>query len=640
MLIPAERLTDWTPGTRTGVPGGVAQYLPGGANERLTSSLQDVTEAPYNADPTGVANSLDAIQDAITTHGSVYIPPGDYLINGVISIPAAYNNHTVRGGGTEVTTLIGVSFRFGTEDSGFGLGATHTLVTALLDKDDTDIPLTDASFIDVGKLVLISWDNQMDNTLIEAGTIPVVAVGGATPTYGNRSQVSRVTAKVGNTITISPGIYHQPSGTAAYVRVAGSQISGFGFEDFTILDPGTTFPIFFFHAYGCWCLNVKVQNLTNYGIAFAESLQCEIRHCEISEGNGFATSQGGFLINTCAGFLVEDNILENVFPLMEINAGTCGSVFGYNVCESLITGIVGLAIDTNHGPHNSHNLYEGNVLPNIVSDGYFGGESEGTVYRNWLHASCLTDVQGGYSVALKRFSRAFSFAGNVYGKTGVEQGLLSYGFPNIGNSDSTGTAEPTTGDFWRDWKATGTLTTRTSDTEGVITLDSPCTGVNGQFISYGWGVGGEFQTANITAVAGSGSIITVQRISGNNLPAVSTPMNMAMQPGGFQELDLDVENTVVDKGNYSYAINGTPGSMSPLGGDVLTDSLYTTRAEMVDRGVVWGSLSFPPFDPESPDSSSYNDIPSAYRFTNNGDDPPFDGTTVISVANVTNFNVL
>ncbi len=61
---------------------------------------------------------------------------------------------------------------------------------------------------------------------------------------------------------------------------------------------------------------------------------------------------------------------------MEINYGSCGNVFAYNFCyDSSSYGVVGGSIDSNHGPHNSYNLYEGNIAPNIQSDGYFGSAS-------------------------------------------------------------------------------------------------------------------------------------------------------------------------------------------------------------------------------------------------------------------------
>ena len=86
-LIPATRLTDWTAGTRVGVPGGIDQYLPGGAKARTT--LIDVTKAPYNADKTGATNTAAAIQAAINaaTAGQVaYLPAGTYRIDSQLSV--------------------------------------------------------------------------------------------------------------------------------------------------------------------------------------------------------------------------------------------------------------------------------------------------------------------------------------------------------------------------------------------------------------------------------------------------------------------------------------------------------------------------------------------------------------------------
>ena len=61
ITIPAARRTDWTPGTKTGVVGGIAQYRPGGANQRVTQ----VNVVTYGADPTGVADSGPGIRAAI-----------------------------------------------------------------------------------------------------------------------------------------------------------------------------------------------------------------------------------------------------------------------------------------------------------------------------------------------------------------------------------------------------------------------------------------------------------------------------------------------------------------------------------------------------------------------------------------------
>ncbi len=61
---------------------------------RSRSAMFDVTRAPYNADPTGATSSHTAIASAITAAaalgGDVFIPPGNYRING-LSIPGGVN---------------------------------------------------------------------------------------------------------------------------------------------------------------------------------------------------------------------------------------------------------------------------------------------------------------------------------------------------------------------------------------------------------------------------------------------------------------------------------------------------------------------------------------------------------------------
>lgn len=61
-------------------------------------ALVDVTEAPYNADPTGKADATDAINQALTDvasvgGGTVWMPAGNYRVSGTISVPAYCTLH-------------------------------------------------------------------------------------------------------------------------------------------------------------------------------------------------------------------------------------------------------------------------------------------------------------------------------------------------------------------------------------------------------------------------------------------------------------------------------------------------------------------------------------------------------------------
>lgn len=640
-LIPAARLTDWTPGTRTGVPGGIDQYLPGGASERVT--LIDVTDAPCNADPTGVVDCTAAVAALISDtwvamSGNLagvvfYFPTGTYKLDSQLAISHSLDNMTIRGDGPGLT-IIDAGARF-IAFSPSGWVGELAAITAGLTKDSTSITLDDASAFVAGDLILMGFENMTDNTALEGGAVITLGVGGSLPTVPVRQQVSRVTGKAGDVLTISPGIYHSPqAGLSAQVRREGNGhvVQGVGIEDMTVaMRSGntTTSPIQIQRAYGCWVKNVKVPASPNYGIEIFDSLQCEMRECWIEDVDlALASNHAGFLVNTCAGLLIEDNVVLNKFPGIEVNAGTCGSAIAHNLFESEpdpIYDSIGAGIISNHGPHNSHNLYEGNISSSIMSDGYFGSASEDTIHRNWFHGTDFNDSGYNYPVALKRFTRNYNIAGNIIGKAGLLEGaVVDYGRPNIGNGDFTGTAQPTvSADFWNDWKATATLTTRTSDTAGEITLISGAAST-GQLLTIRWD--SETKYATFTAGTVAGAVVPFSSTAGDVLPAASTVVNVYMQPGGYQERDLDVEASTTEKGNYLYGTDGAAGSMSSLGGDTLPDSFFRSA-----KPTYFGALAWPAFDPASP-VSDYEAIPAGYRWINAASPPAPSGGTATATS--------
>ena len=113
-------------------------------------------------------------------------------------------------------------------------------------------------------------------------------------------------------------------------------------------------------------------------------------------------------MNTVSGCLIEDNIIRESFPNIEVNHGSSGNVIAYNFIHNK-NGLIG--IDTNHAPHNSFNLYEGNIAHNLMSDGYYGSNSEDTIlqesparqrHRGRRHAHLLLKSE---AVHEKRFRR-------------------------------------------------------------------------------------------------------------------------------------------------------------------------------------------------------------------------------------------
>jgi hypothetical protein len=618
-LVPAALLTDWTPGVRVGVPGGIDQYLPGGANTR--TNLIDVTQAPYNADNTGATNASPAINSAVAVAGNgqvVYLPAGTYRLDSAIYIPFAHNNFSIRGAGPTKTIIKAGSdgIYFGASDDWI-YPSTPATVMSGLSKDSTSIVLDDASAFSIGKIIRIAFPDQTDDTALENGAVINFAVGGPMINNGLRKQVCRVTAISGNTLTIFPGIYRTPDTglSAAKVLTALLQNDGVAIEDlaFDMSNSNGAFGILMEHCYACWINNVSIYNVANYAVDLEGCLQCEIRHCNFHDRQTGGSNGAGILLNTVSGSLFEDNMISNIIPSFEVNAGSSGNVFSYNLLENPpISGAIGFGADSNHGPHNSFNLWEGNISPNLISDGYFGSDSENTVIRNWFHGSCYDSSATTFTFALERFTRNYVIVGNILGKNGVQQGTFSYGNPNLGNGSHTGTCQPTMGIFWNDWKATAIITTRASDTGAVLTLNSGSL-FAGQFANIQWNNASNGQSFTVASI--NGLTATYNGGSGNALPIAGTVVNLFTQPGGFQELDLDVQTSTVEKGNYTYGTSGGAGSMSSLGGDTLPTSL-----EYSNKPSWFNSLAWPPFDPANPDAAGYEAIPAGYRFVH-GTDP-------------------
>jgi hypothetical protein len=454
-LIPAARLTSWVPGVNVGVPGGIDQYRAGGSSAR--TSLINVTQSPYNADNTGVSDCSSAIQAAInaaTANQVVFLPAGTYRMNSGVAV-GAKDNITIRGAGMNTTTIdyrggVGAAvIRIGV-DVDYLWGFPRAAISGSPGVGATVLSMPDTSAIVVGALSRILVDNDP--------TLPVISVRGFNQV---RTQQCLVTAKTSSTITISPALYFAlPAAANPVIAQASSQADLDGVEDLTIemTNSSNNYPgVALIQANACWVYNVRVHNPANYNFWMVDGLKCEFRKCYAHDMQVEGSNRAGFLAGGSAAVLWEDNIVGPQFPSFEMNGSLTGSVVAYNFCyDSGVFGGAGCSINSNHGPHNSFNLYEGNIGPNIQCDGYFGGASDDTVFRNWFHGvNTLPAGARGLTVNLNRFSRNYSVVGNVLGSNDgtsfpypANAGPFDWGMPNIGNFSWVGTAQQSVGNYW------------------------------------------------------------------------------------------------------------------------------------------------------------------------------------------------
>lgn len=193
----------------------------------------------------------------------------------------------------------------------------------------------------------------------------------------------------------------------------------------------------------------------------------------------------------------------------------------------------------------------------------------------------------------------------------------------------------------RPMRWTGTLTTRTSDSAGVVTLDGgqvtsfSAALANTSYSGYtderglGWS-GGAANSVHVTDV--TGDAITIDSSSAV-LPASSTAVTFYPSYPGFEELDLDVIYTTLLKGNYYHqpSDSGIP-AVESLGGDTLASSLFLSAEPQffTDAGMTW-----PPVSTGSPPNTSYEIIPAGSAYVDGYWPSSGGGGTTATVTNTT-----
>lgn len=620
ITIPAPRRTIWTPGVRTGVVGGIAQYRPGGASQRITQ----INVVAYGADPTGVTDSGPGIRAAIAAASAgqvVWFPAGLYLIASSIILSHAKKNITFRGAGIGMSKLViqgNVVIAIGANsDYQWLYPSSNNQITTGLTQGATELTIASTSAFSVGQLISLLIENETDDAQIMAGAAPQFSVYGYTSL---RRPKHRVVSKTATTLTIEPPIYFPVrAGLSVLVMAAQLQGEGVGWEELEIDCSLCTngFPFSFEQCVNCWAYRVKITATANYHMYVSSCLHTEIRECWFDGRRAGGTNGAALLYASSSAGLMEHTVLARNFPCIEVNFGSHGNAFVHSVYERQ-AGVSGGMMNTNHAAHNSHNIYEASISPNVQSDGYFGSASDDTLFRNWFHGAIANQSSTTFTFSLNRFTRNYNVLGNIMGWSGYKNGAMSFGNPNMGNGFFTGSAQPTIGDFWADWKATATITTRASNTAGTMTLNSGSLAV-GQLCHVIWDA-----TANrspnrfqFTVPTGgvAGNVITISAAAGTALPTVGTEVQVFTGPSGYQETDQpDVEGSTFRRGNY-FALATGGGSIplaDALGGDTLPDSLiFDSQPSDWPAGFAW-----PPFDPTDPiTSQSFSRLPAGVWLT-------------------------
>lgn len=601
-IVPISRLADWTLYERTGPYAGPVD------GRVVYTNLTGI-------DVTGATDQRATIQAAIDNcpaNQAVVLPPslGGYIrVDGSLYLGSS---QSLRGSGMDVASgtvlrMDGGSISHVLDNSLFTI-YTEQLCTNTT-RGSTNVTMADTSSFAVGGLIYIaqfSSTNEYNNPLI-------VGVGGTNDQNGYLSwHVGKVRAKDAGSVTFWPPI--PGNMTNIFVRCKASLASrgGVGVENMFLLGTNTQVVIVIGGAADCWVKGVRVKDADNYSIHVFESSMVEVSNCwfdDLDKGSG--SNGAGVLINKSTGLAIFNNIIVNSFPAAELNAGTCGSVFSYNF---LINTNGSLGIDSNHGPHNWFNLYEGNVTISEISDGYSGGESEKTSLREWINGIYTDGTTNALSFIATNSNQLWvtvSSLANPYGYELEDHTNKVLEVIVRGGSLPSGLVA-NTGYFMRTVNATNVTlhTSRQGAVDNTDVVTSANTG-SGTIYIPSIRIGYTY-----TAKRFSRNFSIVGCVSGSGLPWKMTydgfsfgQPNMgnsnytgfappwadwmtAGAPEDFQELDTNVLETVIMKGNFDFYTLSVPSAQS-LGSTNVPDSFYLSSKPSWFGNMTWPVLSSP-----------------------------------------------
>jgi hypothetical protein len=631
--LPGGSLAGWA----ANAPGGTG--IPGGIPVRTAIVNMTGGAFPYNCDPTDTTDCAPAIIAAVIANAGtgnvLYFPAGRYYVSGSGGALFGKGGFTIRGAGDSTVfdshSNNGCGMFYLGSNPGLGYGGCSAAITGGMSQGSTTLTVSSSSVFAVGMLVQIQEQNDP--------TIPVVDVAG----YDNVQQqkTSIVSIPDSTHVTISTPLYWtlknglNPTLWGTYWTVF--QASGIGLEDFKIdASNATAGPqLYLQQVLSSWITNVHIYNSPSYHVYLIDCFQIEMDHDWLDMLNHSGPGGAGLLIEHTSASLFQDCIINHAFPLVEMNFGSSGNVFGY--CfgyDSTSYGVVGAAFDDNHGPENAFNLVEGCIWPNVETDGYYGGAIAQTYFRNWLYGTSPgASPLSRQAMILNRFTRQASVVGNLFGNLststdpnlpnfpgwygeegGIATGPYLLGHPNIGNTGFSGTVQPSAGVYWADWLMSGSVTSGGSTTSGTIAVSSGSIGDwesnfggSGPNSTVLWWTGG---FGFVTSSSGSGTTINVTTAS--NLPANGTTLRLFAGTNGFQEEDLDVQANSTLMANWDLFNVRQPTEDSDLSvGTALPNSLYLASAPSWLSGFAWPAVATSNHAPVSADIN-----PAAYRFWN------------------------
>lgn len=366
--IPSYRLTDWS---RAGLQDSVPAY----SNVVSIMSYGGVADG-VTANDVAFQNAKAALNNQ---PGIISFPGGSYLFNSSINLS---DSIVLQGAGAASKLLFDLGGNAQDMINIQGtLGATIWDVTQYISKNDTFIYLDSTTGLSTGDWIFLYGN---DSSIVFSNWA-----------YGSVGQIFRIRNIQGNKITTDmPARRDYSLAFSARIKRL-DPVKGVGIECLYIERKDSTTQqttnINFTNAVNCWVIGVESYRTNFAHIGLTRSAHITVRGNYIHHSWHYGGSGQGYGVATqytSGDCLIENNDFVHLRHSMLLQAGANGNVLAYNYSRDtywdespLPANSAGDAVC--HGNYPYLNLFEGNILQNIVVDDSHGINGPfNTFFRN------------------------------------------------------------------------------------------------------------------------------------------------------------------------------------------------------------------------------------------------------------------
>jgi Pectate lyase superfamily protein len=368
--IDSTRITSWS---KAGAVGGLVI--------NNTVNLLD-----FGADATGVLSSDQAINQAIASlngPGEIYIPAGNYLFNTQINLPDSIlisGEPSFLDSGSATTLMLNPI----SGQHGFLVKGSVSTDTILLGgspvRGQTKIFVPLLSKFPIG-----CWARLVPTD--EAGLLVDAWA------YGHTGQLFQVIGHDNGQIVLSQPIRRDYASPPKIMQVFPKQQVHFHCLSLQRVEP--TDPnganIFFQYAVNCTVKGIYSYLCTNSHFDIRTSAQITVENCGFRDAFSYGSGGEAYGVLVHAGSsdcLIRHNTFNHLRHAMLLQSGANGNVFAYNYSQDPYwTGVTSPSNSAGdavlHGNWPYMNLFEGNIVQNIVIDNAHGMNGpHNTFFRN------------------------------------------------------------------------------------------------------------------------------------------------------------------------------------------------------------------------------------------------------------------